>query len=461
MSFKIPSYEVSTGSDISEAVDKAPSIVAGQSAQIATDKATAETAPATADAAKAQAEVSKGQSQDTQLQRIVGPALTNPEVAKSPQWQKMVSDSLKERGLEMPEGADGAPDLTKLQGMIAPIVKGNLDPESAVKLANLPPGPAREALASMFNPASITPEIMNAPMVPDAKSIDVFSKDYDQHSQLAEQGKVSPQAFLAWAKGRQAMLPYIGTSYDAINNDSMIVAGLGAKTQADIQHLVDAGVLDRVKGAKAMSDISKNTSVEGLNAARAKYLGQEGAQLDTRTQALVTNANAHQASADAYVSEVTQKIADSQNGTWAARHDLAVKSIGQAYTQLNAANTDVRSLAIAMQTAKNSGTDPTASVNGQPSLLDAYNASKDRQTQLKNVLAQIKGTALTANAGTGLLNAVAGAGISNNVEGSKQPFDKTMAVQSPSQPNLYKMPDGTVWDTSAQPPKMIGQGKPL
>jgi len=461
MSFNIPSYQTPTGGNLGQAVEAAPGLVAHENAQIATDKATTETAGVTADAQKAQAEVAKGAAQDQTLQRMISPALTNPEVAKSPQWQKLIGDSLKERGLQIPKGADGSPDLAKLQGMVAPLVKANLDPESALKLANLPPGPAREALASMFNPASITPQMMSAPMVPDAKSVDIFAKDYDTHSLMAEQGRISPKAFLSWASGRQAMLPYIGTSYAAINNDSMIVAGLGAKTRADIQHLMDAGVLDRVKGAKAMSDIQKNTTVEGLNEARTKLLGKETAGYDSRTQALLTNANANQARADAYVSETSQKISDSQNGTWAARHDLTVKSIGQAYTQLNSANTDVRSLAIAMQTARNSGTDPTASVAGQPSLLDTYNAAKDRQTQLRSVLSQIKGDALTANAGTGLLNAISGAGVSNNLEGSRQAFDKTMAVQSPSQPNLFKMPDGTVWDTSAQPPKMIGQGKPL
>ncbi len=461
MSFNIPSYPVQTASNPALAAEAAPGIVAGQDAQIATDKATAETAPATADAAKAQAEVSKGQSQDALLQRMVGPALYNPEVAKSPQWQQMVTKSLQERGLELPKGADGAPDLTALQSMIAPVVKGNLDPDSATKAMKLPPGPARDALLSMFNPASISQQMKDAPIVPDQKVIDQFFKDQDiAHANIA-QGKETPQGYIDLLRRNQNLLPYTGRTFEQENTDPTALAGLAASTTASIQALVQKGVLSQAQAKLALAKTSEAPSITALNEARTRYLGVQAAGYDQRTQIMLNNSMANATKAQAYVGDVNQKIADAQNGSWTQRNELVTKNMGQTVSLLNAAQSDSRALHIAMQTALTAGTDPSvAPVTGGQSLTDAAAEADQRVVALKNIMSQMRSGVTTANAGSGLLNSVSGAGVSNTLDGSKPAADVSRLLHSASHPNLGMDPDTKmVYDTSASPPKYLYTAK--
>src|SRR5580698_9285163 len=92
----VPGFSVTptTGQQISEAVEQGPQ-------KLATEQAATEQAKA----AKAQAALGEQSANDQLLQRIVAPALTNPAVAQSTQWQKLVSDKLGASGLQIPKGA--------------------------------------------------------------------------------------------------------------------------------------------------------------------------------------------------------------------------------------------------------------------------------------------------------------------------------------------------------------------
>src|ERR1700678_1378852 len=286
---------VPEGQQAAEAVASAPQVQADKAAALAKSKAETSTS-----------ELAGSQANDQVLQRLIAPALTNPEVAASPQWQKMVSDKLATTGLQLPKGQDGNIDLSALSSIAAPLVKPNAAPGDQQNLLQYPAGPVREAMAKVFNPSSVDPAILNVPMVPSQQVVKEFATGYQQSLLAAQEGKVAPGAFLAGL--RKDMLPYIGTSWGEVNNDKLLVAGMGQKTEADIQKLVDAHLLTPLKAAKMVSDIQKNTTIDGMNAERTKLLGAQAAGYDARTQALVNNSQANAQKTQAYVADVSQRI---------------------------------------------------------------------------------------------------------------------------------------------------------
>jgi hypothetical protein len=401
----VPAYNVGqpAGQQAADAFANAPQANAEKASALATTKAQGE-----------QAKLAGSQANDQLLQRLIAPALTNPEVAANPQWQKMVADKLSSTGLELPKGQDGNIDLTKLSSMAAPLLKPNAAPADQQSLLQYPVGPVRDAMAKVFNPSSIDPAIINAPMIPSQAVIKEFATAYQQSLLATQEGKVAPGAFLAGI--RKDMLPYIGTSWGEVNNDKLLVAGMGQKTQADIQKLVDAHVLTPIKAAKMVSEINKNATVEGLNAARTKYLGVQAAGYDSRTQAMLNNSTANSQRATAYVGEVAQRIDNARNGSWAERAKLMQTDVGEVRKQLQTAYTDSRLLGAAIATAQSNGTDPTTAVGSQPSLTDQLAEAQQRIASLNGIKAQIGSPSLTAGAAQGQLNAVGGAGVSNNPE---------------------------------------------
>jgi hypothetical protein len=402
----VPAYNVGepAGQQAADAFAAAPQANADKAAAMAKSKAETSTS-----------ELAGSQANDQILQRLIAPALTNPEVAQNPQWQKMVSDKLSSTGLQLPKDEKtGNIDIAALSSMAAPLIKPNAAPQEQQGLLQYPAGPVREAMAKVFNPSSIDPSIMNAPMVPSKTVIDDFAKGYQQSLLAAQEGKVSPGAFLAGL--RKDMLPYIGTSWGEVNNDKLLVAGMGQKTQADIQKLVDAHLLTPLKAAKMTSEIQKNATIDGLNAARTKYLGVQAAGYDSRTQAMLNNASANSQRAQAYVGDVAQRIDNARNGSWSERAKLMQTDVGEVRKQLQSAYTDSRLLGAAIATAQSSGTDPTTAVGNQPSLTDQLAEAQQRIASLNGIKAQIGSPSLTAGAAQGQLNAVGGAGVSNNPE---------------------------------------------
>jgi protein-disulfide isomerase-like protein with CxxC motif len=422
---------VPEGQQAAEAVASAPQVQADKAAALAKSKAETSTA-----------ELAGSQANDQVLQRLIAPALTNPEVAANPQWQKMVSDKLATTGLQLPKGQDGNIDLSALSSMAAPLVKPNAAPGDQQNLLQFPAGPVREAMAKVFNPSSVDPAILNAPMVPSQQVIKEYATAHQQGLLAAQEGKIAPAAFIAGT--RKDMLPYIGTSWGEVNNDKLLVAGMGQKTEADIQKLVDAHLLTPIKAAKMLSDIQKNTTVDGLNEARTKYLGVQAAGYDSRTQAIVNNSTANSQRAQAYVANVSQRITNSINGSWTDRAKLMQTDKGEVRKQLQAAYTDSRLIGAAIATAQSNGTDPTTAVGNQPSLTDQLAEAQSRIATLGGVKAQIDSPALTAGAAQGQLNAVGGAGVSNSLENAPgKPSISETRVDGQGR-KWNKMSDGTI-----------------
>jgi hypothetical protein len=448
----VPGYSVTPppGVQLTQAIEAGP--------QNAADKATA---LETAKAAKAQAQLSEQDSSNKILQGLVAPAVSNPTIAASPQWQKMVQDKLTTQGLEIPKTQGGDIDVQALQNMVAPVVKPMADAAGLAKALEIPAGPARDAALTAFNPASIDPSIKDAPMVPSQAVIEDFAKGYQQSLLAAQEGKVAPAAFIAGL--RKDMLPYIGTSWGAVNNDKLLVAGMGQKTQADIQKLVDLHVLTPYKAQMILSNIQKNTSVESMNAARTKYLGVQSAGYDSRTQAMLANASAHSQTAQAFADKAAQDIANAAHGTWADRAKLNRQYTADTNTQLKEAYSDSRLIGQAIATAQGNSVDPTLPVGGQPSLTDQLAEAQSRITSLKGIAAQVADPTLSAAAANNTLNAVGGSSVSNTTQGAPEKFNPATALKSnnPKYPNRAFMPDpshpqhGTEWDTSANPPRFI------
>lgn len=429
----IPSYNA--GPDLtqeaSQAFADAPQARAEKDAKLAATKAQGD-----------QAQLQGSQANDQILQRLIAPALTNPEVAASPQWQKMVSDKLSSTGLQLPKGDDGNIDLAKLSSMAAPLIKPNAAPTDQQSLLQFPVGPVREAMAKVFNPSSIDPSIMSAPMVPSEQVIKEFATGFQQSLLATQESKVAPGAFLAGL--RKDMLPYIGTSWGEVNNDKLLVAGMGQKTQADIQKLVDAHLLTPLKAAKMVSDIQKNTTIDGMNVARTKLLGAQAAGYDSRTQAIINNSQANAQRAQAYVADVSQRVDNARNGSWTDRAKLMQTDKGEVRKQLQAAYADSRLIGAAIATAQSNGTDPTTAVGNQPSLTDQLAEAQARIATLGGIKAQIDSPSLTAGAAQGQLNAIGGAGVSNNTQNAP---DKRTVVRTgvdASGKRVAEFSDGTI-----------------
>jgi hypothetical protein len=429
----VPSYNVGepAGEQAADAMAAAPQANADKAAAMAKSKAETSTS-----------ELQGSQANDQILQRLIAPALTSPEVAANPQWQKMVSDKLATSGLQLPKGEDGNIDLAKLSSMSAPLIKPNATPADQQGLLQYPAGPVREAMAKVFNPSSVDPSIMNAPMVPSKEIQDEYSKAFQQSLLATQEGKVAPAAFIAGT--RKDMLPYIGTSWGEVNNDKLLVAGMGQKTQADIQKLVDSHLLTPIKAAKMLSDIQKNTTIDGMNEARTKYLGTQAAGYDARTQAIVNNSQANAQRAQAYVADASQRISNSINGSWTDRAKLMQTDKGEVRKQLQQAYTDSRLIGAAITTAQGNGTDPTSAVGNQPSLTDQLKEAQDRIAALNGIKAQIDSPSLTAGAAAGQLNAVGGAGVSNNPENAPPKRTVVRTGVDASGKRVAQFSDGTI-----------------
>lgn len=409
----VPSFSVTptAGQQMSEAIEKGPQ-------NVATDKAVTEQAKN----ATAQAQLGEQNANDQLLQRIVAPAVTNPEVAQSPQWQKLVSDKLATTGLQLPKGEDGQIDIKALSAMVSPVIKKDIDPEGATKLLQVPPGPARNALASLYNPASISAEMMSGQMIPSQETINTAQKGFNQQLLLTQEGKVSPSAFMAGLN--KDMLPYFGQSWANINHDPALLGGMTSLMKANLDKMVSAGLLSRASADLKEAEVAKQPSIEAMNLAHAKYFGQEGASADTRAQAAVTNANAHATQASAYTKEVNQRISDSDHGSWTARQQLVQKDLAEVVKQRTNADVDVRQISAQIAIAKNAGTDITASLGVDsegkplPSLLDSLTAAQASRRAFDQTLQAIKSPSLAANAAKGQLNAIGGAGVQNKPENS-------------------------------------------
>ena len=446
----VPGYSVTPppGVQLTNAIEAGP--------QNAADKATA---LETAKAAKAQAQVSEQDSSNKLLQGLISPAMSNPAIAQSPQWQKMVQDKLQSTGIEIPKTQGGEIDLAALQSIANPITKPNATPQDLQQLAQYPVGQVREAMAKAFNPGSVDPAIMSAPMVPSKEVIADAAKGFQASEALVLQGKASPGAFVASL--RKDILPYLGTSWGEVNSRKDLLAGMGAKTQADIQKLVDLHVLTPYKAQMIISNINKNTSIDAMDAARTKYLGTQAAGYDARTQAMIVNANAHAQTAQAFADKAAQDISNAAHGTWADRAKLNRDYTKDANDQLKTAYMDSRLIGQAIATAQGNSVDPTVGIAGQPSLTDQLEEAQARIGSLKGIKAQVSDPALSSAAAQNTLNAAGGAGVTNKTDGAPTAFNPNTAIKNSRVPNRSFMPDpsdpqhGTEWDTSANPPRFI------
>src|ERR1700722_6261658 len=255
----IPSYSVTptAGQEFSQAIEEGPQ-------KAATNQAVTEQAKA----AKAQAELSEQNTNKQVLQGMVAPALASPELAQSPQWQKLVQSKMQGLGIQVPSGADGGIDVKSLQAMLSAAPKPAIDAAGVDKLREIPQGAGRAAYATLFDPASITPEILNAPLKPSQATIQEAQKTFQQQLLSAQTGKITPAAFLAGVN--KDMLPYFGQSWEQVNHDPAVLAGLTASTKANLDKAVAAGVMDRAKAQEALSAVGKNNSVADMNTEHAK-----------------------------------------------------------------------------------------------------------------------------------------------------------------------------------------------
>ena len=407
----VPGFSVvpPEGQQIAQAMEAGPERAATQDA--ATEQAKA---------AKAQAALGEQNANDQLLQRIVAPALTNPAVAQSPQWQKLVSDKLGASGMQLPKGADGNIDVQALQGMVAPTIKQDISPEGALKAAQVPAGPARDMLLSLYNPASVSAEMKNGPMVPSQETINTSQKAFNQQLLATQEGKVSPSAFMAGVN--KDMLPYFGQSWANINHDPALLGGMTALAKANLDKMVAAGLLSRASANLKVAEMEKQPSIEALNLAHAKYFGQAGAILGQREQIAYMNAQTNQQRAGAYIADVNQRINDAHNGSWSARQQLQQKDLQQLLTQRRDAQVDVRQAYAMLERAKANGDDYTTPLaDGQPSLLDSLTSAQRSLKAYDQTIESVKNPSLAANAARGQLNAIGGAGVTNkpqNADGS-------------------------------------------
>lgn len=444
----VPSFSVGTplALEAAQAAQEAPV----KAAQLKTDEQTAK-------AQGEQAQLVRQQASDQLLQRIVAPAVSNPALADSPQWQKMVFERLAATGAQIPKNAQGKVDVQALQGIVSPVVKPNIDAQGAVVLQNLPPE-ARKALASLYNPASITPELMNSPMVPDQRMKDAFFNDLSKQYDLVLGGKSTPSQYLQFLKERQGLLPYVGMSYDAMNHDESVISALGETVKANIERLKGLGLLDTKKAALAEADVSKSRSVTELNEAQAAFLGTEAHHYTALDNKIIADIADQRKRTDAYVADLGVRMDTARNGSpiqWARVQGEARRD---AITQLNQANVNVRAMqAIIAKDRQNIPKvnpdikDPVTGMSPVDNLQEAIRQRDALQASLNTInSAQFNATSMQ-----GALNAV-GSGQSF-VHRAAQPFDATKANRSKYTPTRWQMPDGTIYDTSSGKPVQVQQ----
>jgi hypothetical protein len=435
---QVATYPVvpSTAGEFEEAAERAPDLKAEREAKLATEQQQT-----------AQANLGAQQAQDALLQRLVAPALSNPTLAASPMWQRVIGSELQKRGLQLPQAQAGGIDLAALSQMIAPKKVFDLTPDQLAKDIYTQPKEARTGLLAGYIPSTIPPEVFSAPQMMNEAGKIAFGREFDRIYEKGVSGTMTPQELLAWTRANGARAVDANIDVSALTSDPMVLEGIGKKTAADIQRLSALGPKYAADAAKALEEIRKARTVEELNTIRAKYVGAQTHFLSVREQALITNANANKERADKYAVKVTDDLAK----TGMERQRLLNQDIKDVLTEIDKANIDVRQLSIAAQTAKNNGEDPG------PEITSAFNDAVARRQSLQGILGQIKDPSTFATSLQSGLNQVPTSPSTQwSVPGANSStFDPATAIFSRSKPYLGKQPDGSIWDTRVTPPRMV------
>lgn len=431
----IPAFPIgpSSGQELSQAVEEGPQKYAANQAAVESSKAQT-----------SQAQLSEQTNNKQVLQGIVAPALSNPELAKSPQWQKLVQEKTKGLGIAPPTGGDGSFDPKTLMGMLTSAPLPTIDAAGAYKLAEIPAGPARDAMAkALYNPASLSAELLNAPMIPSQATIESAQKSFNASTIAVSEGKMTPAAYLAGIN--KDMLPYFGQSWENVNRNPQALAGLTSQMQANIQKAQAAGVMDRAKAQEALSGVGKNNAISEMDRQHGKLFGAMPAILNQREQISYDRMQQNGQKTQAYVQDVNSRIDIAHNGSFVQAQTLRQKDMGQLLQMKKDADVDVRQAYAMINTAKTNGNDYTAPLaEGRPSLLDSLTNAQASAKAVDTAIAAIKSPSLAADAARGQLNAIGGAGVTNNPQGASNKPTVVNTGADASGKMWNKMSDGTV-----------------
>jgi hypothetical protein len=392
------------------------------------------------------------QADDAILLRLAPALASNPALASSPALLREIGPMLQRRGLTVPTGPDGKVDATSLVSMLSPKKAATEMTDAFIQSVieqpmDSPTNHVRKAMLGNFS--GYDPELLTVPQSLSQVAQTAVRKNYDTKYFQAVNGNMTPAEFISWMDSERGAL--VGSNIDpsVLESDPSVMSGMGARVRADIERISLLGGKYGADIAKANAEIATATTVQELNRIRGKYLGAQIHHLSAMEQTALMNANSNATRASAYSADVGQRIANAQNGSWADRQRLLTTDLKTVVDERNKAATDERMLTIAAQTARTAGEDPGAD------LLDAITAATANKNALSKIITQIKDPATAAKAiGTALSsasgNAVRITGIENGVK-----FDSSLALQNKTNHNLWMMPDHSVWDTSAKPPKMV------
>jgi hypothetical protein len=382
------------------------------------------------------------------------PAITaNPALANTPAFQQILGPILQKRGLSgIPRTATGDIDMKALTGLLVPktiYAQKPLSPDEIQKVLEQPESARPGLLAGAgYDLTTVPSEILHGEQIQSEVSQRITREGYQKEYDKAAQGLTTPQEFLGWvASNRKAL---VGAQVDPSNieRDPSILKGLGSRTQADIQKLIDMGLLDKAKAAAAFEDIRKAQTVEDLNRVRAKYVGAQIHHMSVEDTVIVKNANTNAQRVATYALDVGNRIAIAQGGSWAQRNTLLTSDLKTLAAEKRQTETDITRLRVAAQAARNQDEDPG------PEITDGLTEAEGRLATINGLMGQIKDPTLTATA-LGKTNANI-TGNETKVPGSTQYDPSKIAGRSKSQPWVVKMQDGSIWDTRATPKMMKG-----
>lgn len=299
------------------------------------------------------------------------------------------------------------------------------------KAAELPAGQMRDAFLAKWSGVPAEMHTMNQ-KPNDIMARQIIQDFYGPNGAYAKatSGHMTPSEYIREVTDNAHIFQYQGYSVAHMLENPEVLAGLGRADDAKLTQLEDLGILSKAKAAQARNAIAVQTSVIGLNEAHAKYLGGMAQQLDARTQALVTKANADMVAAQARASAAMTASTNATSRLSLEEQKNLLEATAKADSNYTALLREVTTAYDANQTP-----DPTLTQAAQ----DAKRVRDDFHTALTNY--QRNGPARTG----GDLNKL---GVRNNLTPGTPTFSPGVKYQrGVQQPNQGMNPQtGDVFD---------------
>lgn len=239
-----------------------------------------------------------------------------------------------------------------------------LSPDQMQTIAQAEPGEQRFAAFEMagIDGRTVPQEILNAPKyVPPTQQAAMYKNFWQATQQLIQRG-AGPSAIEAAIRSTAAADPQLA---NALDSDPDLVDGTKQAAQANLQNLVDIGLLKKAQADKFESDIATAATVQDVNKAHANLLGVQAQVLPAEVQAKLETAAA---SASRAATEAGRLQLDTNNalyGTFAQRQNLINTGLKAARAGYNQADASYRSLLAQGRAFMNKKIDPSSvMVNG-------------------------------------------------------------------------------------------------